>query len=198
MSNPNRYTVYICHCGHIHFIENSKIDEALETNSCLMTVCGHCGEIHIIGGDYVSGMYIDGEEIEGPHYDMWSETIRCNDSNLILSELKYRSRPIYEIIFSSGKAVQLKNGKIASHFSKYGDIFWTDELPGRMRSDLEAFIAESPNTLAERLLAFYDSSNAHDSVDMDYILSTYSDEELLNLSKYVYRCFDWSNTKYDR
>lgn len=189
----NRYTVSICKCGHIHFIENSKIDAAIENGCCLMTVCRHCGEIFIIGADYQPEWTFCNEVIPA-HYDMWSEVVQ-QGNDVIFAEFKYNEVPIHEIIFSMGKCVKLKNGKKANHFSNLGDVFWSDEMPGRLRSDLEAFINEDPTTLGERLLKFYDDSNG--DVDMEYLFKEYSEEELMNLSKYAYRCFDWTGTPYE-
>lgn len=107
----NKYTVHFCRCGHIHFILREDFENAIHANKCLITVCTHCGEMHIEGADYVDSH--DACGIEGADYDYWSTTTSTPQE---LTEFSYGKIPIYKIIFSSGKEVPMMNGFPADHY----------------------------------------------------------------------------------
>ena len=47
----SKYDVRICGCGHIHFVPNEMIDEAIDNNKNVLLICGGCGQATMIGAD---------------------------------------------------------------------------------------------------------------------------------------------------
>ena len=40
-----KYTVRFCNCGRVHFIENEKLDNVLESGKSALHICNHCGSV---------------------------------------------------------------------------------------------------------------------------------------------------------
>lgn len=110
------YDVRFCKCGHIHFIEQKEIDEAIEANEDLYLGCGSCGTISRIGADE----FFDdcsGKKI----YNMYNYDIQSEDNVVVTSDTftAKEGKKIHKIIWSKGKAVPMMSNMNATVFDLY-------------------------------------------------------------------------------
>ena len=97
-----KYDVRFCNCGRVHFIEQEKINNAIEHEKQVLVICNNCGNSFIIGADKGYDDYLD-QEI----YNMYSYGMRDTEITDITK--------IESIIFTAGEQVRMMTGGEATY-----------------------------------------------------------------------------------
>jgi len=127
-----KYDVRFCNCGRVHFIDQTKIDQAIENEKQVLVICNNCGNSFIIGADKGYDEYLD-QEI----YNMYSYGMRD-------TELNDLSR-IDSIVFTAGEQVRMMTGGTATY---QGDCFidWETKKPDNISNEEWEKMQKTVNT----------------------------------------------------
>lgn len=115
-----KYDVKFCECGRVHFIDEEKINKAIENNKQIIVVCNHCGDSFVIGAD--KQIDEDGKII----YMMYSfdkQNTEINDMSNIDS-----------IIFTAGEQIRMVTGGEATYYGDGTFIDWETKKPDNVTS----------------------------------------------------------------
>lgn len=185
----NKFDVRICKCGRIHFIDNSLIDEALEQDKALMLVCGGCGDVTLIGADRSA----DWDDPSKTIFNMF--TFHVQEDQAVWDASLFTGvsgmRPVSKILYDAGTKVLMNSGYFADSFEHgnghFQDMWYPD------------FWKIPTNATAEEYKEFIENWKKDSStVNMNYLLSTLTDEQAQALSSYLIAGLDWKGTKFER
>jgi len=112
----NKYDVRFCSCGRVHFIDQIKVDQAIEKDKQVLVICNKCGNSFIIGADKIYDEYLD-QEI----YNMYSYGMRDTE----ITDLS----KIDSIVFTAGEQIRMITGGQATYHGSDCFIDWETEKP---------------------------------------------------------------------
>ena len=76
-----KFEIKICSCGRIHAIPEEKIDQAIESETDLLVICGGCGTATLIGADVVPDFDNPSEDC----YEMYErEFVHNHDKSIVV------------------------------------------------------------------------------------------------------------------
>lgn len=115
-----KYDVRFCSCGRVHFIDEEKVNKAIDNEKQVIMVCNNCGSSRIIGADKVT------EEDGTDCYNMYSYAMRDEEINDLSK--------IDSIVFTAGEQVRMMTGGEATY---QGDVFidWDTKKPNDISED---------------------------------------------------------------
>jgi len=110
-----KYDVRFCSCGRVHFINQEKVNQAIENEKQVLVICNNCGNSFVIGADKSYDEYLD-QEI----YNMYSFGMRDTEVNDLSK--------IDSIVFTAGEQIRMMTGGAATY---QGDCFidWETKKP---------------------------------------------------------------------
>jgi len=116
-----KYDVRFCSCGRVHFIDQEKIEKAIENEKEVLVVCNHCGSSYVIGAN--KQWDEDGEE----YHMMYSRSMQDTEIDDISK--------IDSIVFTSGEQIRMMTGGEATDHGSYGFVDWDTEKPKNISSE---------------------------------------------------------------
>ena len=119
-TNMKKYDVRFCSCGRVHFVDEAKINNAIENEKQVLIVCNNCGNSSVIGADIQ-------EDDEGQTcYMMYSSSMRDTEINDMTK--------IDSIVFTTGEHVRMMTGGEATY---HGNEFidWDTKKPSDISNE---------------------------------------------------------------
>ena len=110
-----KYDVRFCNCGRVHFVDQEKINSAIENEKQVLVICNNCGNSFVIGADKQEDE--DGETC----YMMYSFDMR----NTEITDMS----KIDSIIFTAGEQVRMMTGGEATYHDSGIFIDWETNKP---------------------------------------------------------------------
>jgi len=110
-----KYDVRFCSCGRVHFIDQEKINNAIENEKQVLVICNNCGNSFVVGADKQEDE--DGET----YYMMYSLDMRN-------TELSGMSKIDY-IVFTAGEQIRMMTGGEATYHGSGIFIDWETNKP---------------------------------------------------------------------
>jgi hypothetical protein len=112
-----KYDVRFCDCGRVLFIEQDKIDHAIENEKEVLVVCNHCGDSFVIGANKEINPYSeDGKEC----YMMYSYEMK--------NTIETNMNRFDSIVFTRGEMIRMETGGEATYHGQ-GFIDWDTKKP---------------------------------------------------------------------
>jgi hypothetical protein len=116
-----KYDVRFCNCGRVHFIEQEKVDKAIESGKQVLIICNNCGNSYVVGADK------EQDENGKTIYMMYSSDMR----NKTLDD----TSKIESIVFTAGEQIRMMTGGEATFYGNNTFIDWETEKPDNITNE---------------------------------------------------------------
>lgn len=110
-----KYNVRFCQCGRVHFIEQEKVDTAIEKEKQVLIICNNCGNSYVVGADKAQ------DENGETCYMMYLYDMRDTEIN--------NMSKIDNIVFTAGEHIRMMTGGEATFYGNNTFIDWETEKP---------------------------------------------------------------------
>lgn len=183
----------ICSCGRLHFLNSHIITTAIEVDKEVLFICGNCGKATRIGADCVQDYWNDSDDIV---YEMYARNASDNDFMLGVQDFRENaygsdeSKRIFQVVYSVGKPVSMMTGMNATayRFGKFEDDWYPD-----------LYKIQTEGITVREIMEFIETwKHDRQTVNMNFLLRTLTDEEAQLLANAYIPGLDWKGTKYER
>ena len=179
-----KYAVRFCSCGRVHFVDQNKIDKAIENEKQVLVVCNNCGNSFVIGADKKQeyeecNICIDMNcdkctKLENAKlqtiYNMYSFGMRDTEINDMTK--------IDSIVFTAGKQIRMMTGGEATFYGNNTFIDCVTDKPENITSDKWKEMRKT--------------------VNVQHTINWIRDDDKLEQMSHYYTNIDWKGTKYEK